>query len=108
MFPIDRELRPRQDTEAMFDRTELYQMGSRVLTGGLIVIAVTLSVVIADLVITGGTSSIRATCVLFLWAGGSAVVIGMILRIVGRHRRRSRPLPQTRLRRRSRRSPIGP
>lgn len=89
----------------MFHRSELQQLGSRVLAGGLIVAAVTLSAIIADQVLTGGTASIRATCVLFLWSGGAAILIGMILRIVGARPRFSRPMPRPRPRRRSKRSP---
>ncbi|MEX1124303.1 MAG: hypothetical protein WEE53_01435 [Acidimicrobiia bacterium] len=88
----------------MFWRSELHQMGSRVLAGGLIVAAVTLSVMLVDQVVTGGTQSIMATCVLFLWACGSAVVIGIILRMVGAHSRRGGPMPGPPLRRRSGRS----
>lgn len=90
----------------MFQRNELQQIGRRVLISGLIVAAVTLSVITFDQVITGGTPAIRATCVLFLWTGGATIVIGMILRIIGAGSRRSRPLPRPRPQRRSRRSPI--
>jgi hypothetical protein len=90
----------------MFQRSELQQIGRRVLAGGLIVAALTLSVVIIDQVVTGGTPAIRATCVLFLWTGGAAIAIGMILRIVGAGPRLSRPMPRPRPQRRSRRSPI--
>jgi len=89
----------------MFQRNELQQIGQRVLAGGLIVVALTLSVFIIDQLAAGGTPAIRATCVLFLWTGGSAIAIGMILRIVG-GARKSRPKPQVRPQRRSRRSPV--
>ncbi|MDP9494422.1 MAG: hypothetical protein M3P87_04195 [Actinomycetota bacterium] len=89
----------------MFQRSELQQLGSRVLAGGLVVAAVTLSVVVADQVLTGGTLSIRATCVLFLWTSGAAILIGMILRIIGSRPRLAGPMPRPRPRRRSRRSP---
>lgn len=88
----------------MFHRGELQAMGRRVLAGGLIVAAITLSVIIVDQLVAGGTQSIRATCVLFLWAGGSAVAIGMILRLVGARPGHSRPMPRSRPQRRSRRS----
>jgi len=90
----------------MFQRSELQQIGRRVLAGGLIVAAITLLVVIVDQVVTGGTSAIRATCVLFLWTGGSAIAIGMILRLMSGGPRLSRPMPRPRPRRRSRRSPL--
>jgi hypothetical protein len=90
----------------MFQRNELQQIGRRVLAGGLSLAAFTLLVIIIDQLVTGGTAAIRATCVLFLWTGGSAIAIGMILRIVGGGARRSRPKPRVRPQRRSRRSPI--
>lgn len=89
----------------MFHRSELQQMGSRVLAGGLTVVAVTLSIIVIDQVVTGGTPSIRATCVLFLWAGGAALAIGMILRLAGARHPLPRPMPRPRPKRRSRRSP---
>lgn len=89
----------------MFQRSELQQIGTRVLTGALLVAALTLSVMVVDQFLTAGTQSIRATCVLFLWASGAAIVIGMILRLVGGRRGLSRPMPRTRPQRRSKRSP---
>lgn len=88
----------------MFQRSELQQIGSRVLAGGMIVAAITLSVIVVDQFLNGGTPSVRATCVLFLWTGSAAIAIGMILRLVGARRGLSRPMPRPRPQRRSRRS----
>jgi NADH:ubiquinone oxidoreductase subunit K len=74
------------------------------MAGGLLVTAVTLSIIVVDQVVNGGSGAIRATCVLFLWSGGAAIALGMVLRILGTRSRfftAPRPHPQ----RRSRRSP---
>lgn len=90
----------------MFQRNELQHIGRRVLACGLIVAAVTLLVIIIDQLATGGTPAIRATCVLFLGTGGSAIAIGVILHIAGGGPRLARPKPQIRPQPRSRRARV--
>lgn len=83
----------------MFQRGELQQIGRKFVVGGLLVIAFTLLVIVADEVLGGGGSdAVRATCVLFLWAGGVAIALGIVLRIFGMGW--SAPMPRTRPRRR--------
>jgi hypothetical protein len=67
----------------MFQRGELQQIGRKFVVGGLLVTALTLLIIVFDEVANGGNDAIRATCVLFLWAGGFAIVLGAVLRIVG-------------------------
>ena len=89
----------------MFHREELALMGSRIMVVGLTVIAVALAIVVFDELATGGTPSIAATCVLFLWAGVGATVIGALLRIASSDRLRTRPMPRPRPHRSSRQTP---
>ncbi|HEY6628172.1 MAG TPA: hypothetical protein VI193_04240 [Acidimicrobiia bacterium] len=77
----------------MFQRGELQQIGKRFVVGGLLVTAITLLVIVADEVSSGGNAAIRATCVLFLWVGGVTITLGMILRIVGSGHAGARPKP---------------
>ena len=63
------------------------------MVGGLLVTAITLLVIMADEVASGGSDAIRATCVLFLWVGGVTIAFGMILRIVGSTRPGAVPKP---------------
>jgi hypothetical protein len=85
----------------MFQRGELQQIGRRFVIGGLLVTAITLLIIVADEVASGGNQATRATCVLFLWAGVVTITLGMILRIVGsgRHGARPKPAPPRRARR---------
>ena len=80
-------------------------MGSRIMLVGLTTIAIALSVVVVDELAAGGTPSIMATCVLFLWAAAGAVVIGTILRVGASRRMPTKPMPRPRPQRSGRRTP---
>jgi hypothetical protein len=90
---------------SMFHREEMALMGSRIMVVGLSAIAVTLAVVLVDELATGGTPSVMATCVLFLWAAVGALTIGALLRISASHWLRAKPMPRPRPQRSSRRAP---
>ena len=89
----------------MFHREEIALMGSRIMVVGLTAITVTLAVIIVDELATGGTPSVLATCVLFLWTAAGALAIGTILRISTSRILRQKPMPRPRPRRSGRRTP---
>lgn len=65
------------------------KVGNEFLVGGLVLVAVSLIVIHLDELANGGQDSVVATCILFLWAGAIAVGLGLVLRSIGRVRRRS-------------------
>jgi hypothetical protein len=89
----------------MFHREEMSLMGARIMVVGLTAIAVTLVVVVIDELATGGTPSVMATCVLFLWAAVGALMIGAILRIGASRSLHVKPVPRPRPQRSGRRAP---
>ncbi len=89
---------------SMFHREEMALMGSRIMVVGLAAIAVTLAVVVVDELATGGTPSVMATCVLFLWAAVGALAIGTIIRISTGRWLQGKPMPRPRPQRSSRRT----
>ena len=87
----------------MFHREEMALMGTRIMVVGLTAIAITLAVIIVDELANGGTPSVRATCVLFLWAAVGALAIGAVLRVSTSYWFRAKPMPRPRPRRSGRR-----
>lgn len=89
---------------SMFHREEMALMGNRIMVVGLTAIAVTLAVVVVDELATGGTPSVMATCVLFLWAAMGALAVGAIVRISTSRWLRAKPMPRPRPQRSGRRT----
>ena len=71
----------------------LRRVGNEFLIGGLLVMGLAVAVILYDETVNRGTEIVIATCMLFLWVGGIAAGIGLLLRALARSRRRSQRSP---------------